>query len=46
MLLDTLGASLLRNLLTGRRIKRAGEGNLIAGYGRPLSSALHIKMLF
>ena len=55
MLLDTLGASLLRNLLTGRGInrarksrgiKRAGEGILRAGYGRPLSCALHIKMVF
>ena len=50
MLLGTLGASLLGNLLTGRaiyragkgkRINRAGEGNVRAGYGRPSSSALH-----
>ena len=27
MLLDTLGASLLRNLLAGKRIVRAGSGN-------------------
>ena len=49
MLLGTLGASLLGNLLTGkgintvgkgRRTNRAGEGVLRAGYGRPLSSAL------
>ena len=42
MLLGTLGASLLGNLLTGRgvnragkgrRINRAGEGVLRAGYG-------------
>ena len=42
MLLDTLGASLLGNLLTnqgvnragkGRGINRAGEGVLRAGYG-------------
>ena len=26
MLLDTLGASLLRNILAGRGINRAGEG--------------------
>ena len=50
MLLGTLGASLLGNLLTGKRINRAGkgrginragEGVLRAGYGHPLSSALH-----
>ena len=35
MLLGTLGASLLGNLLTGRGIYRAGEGRgvLRAGYG-------------
>ena len=31
MLLDTLGASLLRNLLTGRGKIRAGEGSIRAG---------------
>ena len=50
MLLGTLGASLLGNVLTGRGIYRAGkgkginrpgEGVLRAGYGRPSSSALH-----
>ena len=55
MLLSTLGASLLGNLLTGRGIYRAGkskgilragEGVLRAGYGRPLSSALQNKMDF
>ena len=44
MLLGTLGASLLGNLLTGKGIyragkgkgiNRAGEGVLRAGYGRP-----------
>ena len=41
MLLGTLGASLLRNLLTGRGIYRArkGKGVLRAGYGRLSSSA-------
>ena len=48
MLLGTLGASLLGNLLTGKGIyragkgkgiNRAGEGVLRAGYGRPSSSA-------
>ena len=33
MLLGTLGASLLGNLLTGKGINRAGEGVLRAGYG-------------
>ena len=33
MLLGTLGASLLGNLLTGRGINRAGEGVLRTGYG-------------
>ena len=32
MLLGTLGASLLRNLLTGKEINRAGEGVVIACY--------------
>ena len=37
MLLGTLGASLLRNLLTGKGIYRAGKGKGIvrAGYGHP-----------
>ena len=33
MLLGTLGASLLGNVLTGKGINRAGEGFLRAGYG-------------
>ena len=50
MLLGRLGATLLRNLLTGRGIYRAGkgkginrasEGVLRADYSRPSSSALH-----
>ena len=45
MLLDTLGASLLGNLLTGsginragkgKGIKRAGEGIVRAGYGNKM----------
>ena len=49
MLFGTLGAILLENFLTGKRLNRAGkgrgtnwadEGVLGAGYGRPLSSAL------
>ena len=50
MLLGTLGASLLGNLLTGKGmyrggkgkgkgVLRTGEGVLRAGYGHPLSSA-------
>ena len=44
MLLGTLGASLLGNLLTGRGIYRAGKGKgkgvLRAGYGRPLQNKM------
>ena len=38
MLLGTLGAGLLGNILTGKGIYRAGKGEGIvrAGYGRPL----------
>ena len=50
MLLGTLGASLLGNILSGgginkksRKINRAGEGIVRAGYGRPSSSASHNK---
>ena len=40
MLLGTLGASLLGNLLTSRGMYRVGKGVLRAGYGRASSSAL------
>ena len=33
ILLGTLGASLLGNVLTGKEIKTAGEGIVRAGYG-------------
>ena len=33
MLLGTLGASLLGNMLAGKGIIRAGEGTIRAGYG-------------
>ena len=56
MLLGTLGANLLGNLLTGwgiyragkgKGINRAGEGIVRAGYGHPLSFASqHNKMYF
>ena len=50
MLIGTLGASLLGNLLTGKGIyraeegkgiNRAGKGIVRAGFGRPSSSASH-----
>ena len=34
MLLGTLGVSLLGNILIGKEINRAGEGVVIAGYGK------------
>ena len=52
MLLGTLGASLLGNLLTGKGIVRAGSGNnqrkgiVRAGSGRPSSSALQKQLDF
>ena len=42
MLLGTLGSSLVRNILTGKRIYRTGEGIVRAGYG----SSSHNKMDF
>ena len=33
MLLGTLGASLLGNMLAGKGVIRAGEGAIRAGYG-------------
>ena len=38
MLLGILGASLLGNMLAGKRINRAGEGFIRAGYGSKRSS--------
>ena len=53
MLLGTLGASLLGNLLAGKGVNkkgkgihRAGEGIVRAGEGRPSSSALQNNMDF
>ena len=52
MLLGTLGASLLGNLLTGKGIVRAGSGNnkgkgiVRAGSGCPSSSALQKQLDF
>ena len=36
MLLGTLGAPLLGNLLTGKGFLRAGEGVVGTGYGSPI----------
>ena len=36
MLLDTLGASLLANILAGKGINKAGEGTVRAGYGNKI----------
>ena len=52
MLLGTLGASLLGNLLTGKGIERVGSGNnkgkgiVKAGSGCPLTSASQKQLDF
>ena len=48
MLLGTLGASLLGNLLTGKGIYRAGKGKGIVrvGYGHPSQNNSNNKMDF
>ena len=38
MLLDTLGASLLSNILAGKGMNRAGEGFFRAGYGSSIKN--------
>ena len=38
MLLCTLGASLLGNILAGKGMNRAGEGFLRAGYGSQIKN--------
>ena len=40
MLLGTVGASLLGNLLTGKGFVRAGEGTIRAGYGSSIKKKL------
>ena len=40
MLLGTLGASLLRNLLLGKETVRSGEGIVGAGYGSSIKTKL------
>ena len=43
MLLGTLRASLLGNILAGRGINRAGEGILRSGYGNKRQDYVNIK---
>ena len=43
MLLGTLGASLLANMLAGKRVMRAGEGTIKVGYESKRSS---LKKIF
>ena len=38
MLLGTLGANLLGNMLAGKRINRAGKGFTRAGYGSAIKN--------
>ena len=38
MLLGTLGASLLGNILAGKGMNRAGEGFITAGYGSSIKN--------
>ena len=45
MLLGTLGASLLKNILAGRGINKAGEGVIRTGYGNKRQDHKH-KMDF
>ena len=48
MLLDTLGASLLGNMLAGKGVIRAGEGTAIVGCESKVTSIkdLHLKTFF
>ena len=43
MLLGTLGASLLENMLADKGVMRAGEGTVRAGYGSKRSSPKHLR---
>ena len=45
MLLGSLGASLLGNLLTGRGINRAGKGIVRADYGNKMDSLTNFEIL-
>ena len=44
MLLGTLGATLLGNVLTGRGINRAGEGVISTGYGNKKGQKISKKI--
>ena len=44
MLLGTLGASLLGNLLTGKGIMRAGDGIVRAGEGNKKKTYIHYDL--
>ena len=46
MLIDTLGASLLGNLLSGKGTVRAGEGILIAGYDSSIKKCSNSTTFF
>ena len=45
MLLGTLGANLLENILTGKGINRTGEGAIRAGYGNKKGQKATTKRL-
>ena len=44
MLLGTIGASLLGNMLAGKAVMRAGEGTVRVGYGSKRSSFFKKKL--
>ena len=46
MLLDTLGASSLGNLLTGTGFVRAAEGTINAGYGSSIKKRVNSTTTF
>ena len=46
MLLSTLGASLLGNMLPGKGVMRDGEGTVTVGYGSKRSSLKDLKKEF
>ena len=46
MLLGTLGASFLENLLSGKGTVRAGEGILRAGYGSSIKKSFNSSTSF
>ena len=46
MLLGTLDASLLGNMLVGKRIHRAGEGTTRAGYGSKFKMKINFASSF